>query len=236
MRRIRSPIVIRTASLVRNKTLVSILISVLLIGFISRADASLFGPKPGETCKTKSEKKVIGGKKYTCDVGRTSKLSWILNTTPTTSEKATALAFAGCVQGDLTKKSIYWYPRLYLGAIISYGYATDEIDYNAIFELDVWNTDYITSTFVAASTLDRNWEKLSSLWESGLNNSLKKWQSGGLDGIKAINSSKTYDVQIESICKVALSRIEATSRKYSRSNSQFVLYSVERMLPAPYGL
>lgn len=223
------------ASPVRNKILISLLFSFLLFGVTPSANASLFGPKPGETCKTQSEKKTISGKKYICDVGRNTKLTWILNSTPTSSEKATALAFAGCVQGKLTDTSIYWYPRLYLGAIISYGYATDQIDYNALFELDVWKTDYITSTFVAASTLDRNWARLSSLWESGLNNSLKKWQSGGLDGIKAINSSKTYDIQIESICKVALSKIEATAKRYSRSNPQFVLFAVGNMLPAPYG-
>jgi len=202
---------------------------------ISPANASLFGPKPGESCKAQSEKKVINGKKYICDTGKNSKLTWILNTTPTNSEKATALAFAGCVQGTLTDTTIYWYPRLYFGAIISYGFATDEIDYNERFELDIWKTDYITSTFVAASTLDRNWARLSSLWESGLNNSLKKWKSGGLNGIEAVNSAQTYDVQIESICKVALSKIDSISRKYSRNNSQFVLYSVGKMLPTPFG-
>jgi hypothetical protein len=223
------------ASLVRNKALVSILFSFLLFGVTPNANAFLFGPKPGETCKTQSEKKVISGKNYICDVGRNTKLTWILNTTPTLAEKATALAFAGCVQGQLADTRIYWYPRLYLGNIISYGYATDQIDYNKFFDLDIWNTDYITSTFVAASTLDRNWAKLSSLWESGLNNSLKKWQSGGLDGIEAINSSKTYDVQIESICKVALSKVEATSKRYSRSIPQFIIFSAGKMLPSAFG-
>ncbi len=217
------------------RVLVCIGLMAALVLPISPANASLFGPKPGESCKTQSEKKVISGKKYICDVGKNSKLTWILNTTPTNSEKATALAFAGCVQGKLTDTTIYWYPRLYFGAIVSYGYATDQIDYNEFFELDIWKTDYITSTFVAASTLDRNWARLSSLWESGLNNSLKKWKSGGLNGIEAVNSAQTYDVQIESICKVALSKIDSISRKYSRNNSQFVIYSVGKMLPTPYG-
>jgi len=219
----------------RLRVIVCIGLMVAFVLPISPANASLFGPKPGESCKAQSEKKVINGKKYICDTGKNSKLTWILNTTPTNSEKATALAFAGCVQGTLTDTTIYWYPRLYFGAIISYGYATDEIDYNERFELDIWKTDYITSTFVAASTLDRNWARLSSLWESGLNNSLKKWKSGGLNGIEAVNSAQTYDVQIESICKVALSKIDSISRKYSRNNSQFVLYSVGKMLPTPFG-
>lgn len=172
---------------------------------------------------------------YICDTNRIAKQAWILNSTPSNSEKATSLAFAGCVQGKLTDNSIYWYPRLYLGAILSYGYATDQIKYNAIWELDIWKSDYITSTFTAASTLDKNWAKLSSLWDTGLNNSLKKWKSGGLGGIEAINASQTFDVQIESICKVALSKIAVTAKKYGRSNPQFVLFSVGDMLPTPYG-
>jgi len=217
-----------------NKLFLLILVA-LLISPTSSADASLFGPKPGESCKSKMEKKVINGKKYICELNRNSKLAWILNATPTSSEKATALAFAGCVQGTLTDTDIYWYPRLYLGAIISYGYATDQIKYNSFFDIAIWKTDYISSTFVAASTLDRNWGKLSSLWEAGLNNSLNKWKGGGIDGIKAINAAQTFDVQIESICKVALSKVEATAIKYGRNTPQFIFFAVGSMLPTPYG-
>lgn len=219
----------------KNSKVLLLLLTLILLASNSSASASFFGPKPGETCKTKSEKKVIGGKKYVCDLNRSSKLTWILNSTPTNSEKATALAFAGCVQGKLTDRNIYWYPRLYLGGIISFGYATDEIKYNELFELDVWKTDYITSTFVASSTLDKSWSKLSSMWETGLANSVRKWNAGGIGGIEAINASQTYDVQIESICKVALSKIDTIARKYSRNNQQFVYFAVGNLLPTPYG-
>jgi hypothetical protein len=206
-----------------------------MLSITQPANAGLFGPNPGDACKTKSEAKKIDGKKYICDLNRDSKLTWIPNYSPTNSEKATALAFAGCTQGNLTKTEIYWYPRLYLGAIINYGYAVNQIKYNSIFDLDIWKSDYISSTFIASSSLDKSWSKLSTLWETGLTNSLNKWKAGGLDGIAAINASQTFDVQITSICKVVLSKVNSSAQKYGRSNAQYVVYAVENLLPTPFG-
>lgn len=193
-----------------------------------------FGPKPGSECSTITEARKINGKKYICDLNRSSKLTWIPNWTPSNAEKATSLAFAGCVQGYLNNDSIYWYPRLYLGSIVSYGYATNQIKYSSTLDYAVWQADYISGSFVSASTLDKSWGKLSSLWEAGLNNSLKKWKSGGLDALDAISASKTYDVQITGICNVALSKLTSTAKKYSRTNAEYVAFSVSGILPSQY--
>ncbi|NCW92948.1 MAG: hypothetical protein EBW76_06670 [Actinobacteria bacterium] len=201
----------------------------------SGSSQAFFGPKPGEPCSVAKEKKNIGGKPFICEKGKINALRWIPNNRISDSEKALALAFAGCVQGDFKSESIYWYPRLYLGAIVSYGYATDELKYNKIFDYDIYKSEYITATFSSAATLSTKWRELSRLWNSGVTNSVNSWKRGGLNGIEAINASKTFDIQIEGICKVAMSQVKQKAIDSMRNPEQWVLLASKGLLPLPFG-
>lgn len=218
-----------------TKAVGSILLALLFCLIPLDTSKAFFGPKPGEACSVAKEKKNIGGKPFICDKGRINALRWIPNKKITDPEKALALAFAGCVQGDFQSESIYWYPRLYVGAIISYGYATDELKYNRVFDLDIYKTDYITATFSSAATLSSKWRELSKLWNAGVTNSVNSWKRGGLDGIEAINAAKTFDVQIEGICKVAMSQVRNKASDSMRNLEQWVLLASKGLLPLPFG-
>ena len=65
-----------------RRVLLCLLLVCSLIIPIAPANAALFGPKPGETCKAKLETKKINGKMYICDTNRIAKLVWILSPKP----------------------------------------------------------------------------------------------------------------------------------------------------------
>lgn len=181
------------------------------------------------------EKKTIDSKPYICDRDKANILRWIPNPRITNSNKALALAFAGCVQGDFNKNEIYWWHRFYLGAIVSYGYATDQLEYDPIFDLDIYKTDYITSTFSSAALLSKKWSELSKMWNAGVTNSVNTWKRGGKNGVDAIYASKTYNVQIEGICRVAKNQVQQKANVSMRSIEQWVLLAAQDLLPKKFG-
>jgi hypothetical protein len=213
------------------------LVSLALFGSLLTAtnSSAFFGPKAGEPCKNISETRKISGKPFICERGKFNNPRWIPNPPISNADKGLALAFAGCVQGQLEEKSIYWYPRLYIGAIISYGYATNELKYNRLWELDIYYTDYITQTFSSASTLSSKWKELARMWNMGVSNSLNTWKQGGINAVDAVNASKTYDIQIEGICKVALSQVTAKAEANQRTVGQWVLRAAKELLPRGFG-
>lgn len=197
-----------------------LLLALCLNLMISEKSYALFGPKPGDICKTTSEKKVISGKKYICELSSDNKYRWLTNEKPTDEQIALSLVMYSCGDFYDSKFIVNMYPRKMFGALVELGindgqYKPAESSMSMI-NYDIGISSAISKNLEMAAALDSKWSRINQLWIQGIDNSYKRWLQGGVNQIESINLAKNNLDAIESICKVAKIRAESQNQKEKR--------------------
>ena len=202
-------------------TLIGILV------FSSQANAvALFGPKSGQECSIKNEKKKIDGKNHICTQSKDGKSRWLVNTTPTDKDSALGLVLQNCGSDFDGKYSVYIFPRMIFGAVvqktIEAGRYTPDEKSQSILNFEISRSQDLTVNFEMAATLDPKWTKISNSWIGAIDSAFKRWLAGGITQLDASIASESNLNSVESICKVAYKNGLTAANKEKRTVSNWI--------------
>lgn len=205
---------------------------------VSPSGASFFGgPKPGDLCKTKDEVVKIAGKSYRCAVMASKKSVWTINPPITRTTQAHSLATYACSFGSYERVPNL-YPRLWLGAILSHGINTGQLEYpkkkldRVSWSADIAQSDRISLMLITAETLDSRWSKLNGLWEKGVATTSAAFDSGK-DVISSLDTASDVTEPMNNICNIVIKEMKNFAKLERRTDDEWLKRNSKGLLP-PY--
>ena len=161
---------------------------------------------------------------------------------PTKSAQGLALAYAGCLAGEMDDSKNYSLYNLF--------YFRDEIIFGGVSKVQfaqgvIWKwknlqdinhsmvagSDYAIQVFAMASTIDSHWSRLSTLLNSAIDAGVKSWNKTHDLAQFGTTPFESQYLQLDGICKVINLQVFSYSRQKNLSPRAWTLRMVGQYLP-----
>lgn len=172
------------------------------------------------------------------------------STTISDDLKAIALVSSGCAGGFIGTINIddafFLYPKLWSGIVAKYYVQNQGIDIydteapeeqaarNSIFQLDIWQSEFIEKTFVSAKTLDSKWNDLYDMWIKSKSLAISEFENGKTIGQASSAAYDFYYPSMEPICKIAISKANTYAQSDNLTIGNWILKVAGELLPPDF--
>lgn len=161
---------------------------------------------------------------------------------PTKTAQGLALAYAGCLAGEMDNSKkyslsnlVYFRPETIFGGVnkveIAQGVTWKVKSIQDYIYKTVALSDYAIQTFTMASTIDSRWSPLSTLLSSAINAGVKSWNETHSDSYLPTSPFESQELQLYGTCKVVNLQVFSYSKKKVLSPRDWTLKMVGQYLP-----